>query len=76
VVLKRVLPDVDTGEYVKALASRRLDLDRIAELFPDAADREDIVRLAEHALWSDEKGERREWNLIERLIEKLGLARE
>jgi hypothetical protein len=74
-VLQRVLPDVNTREYVQSLASRRLDLDRLAELFPDSADRNDIVTLAEHALWSDDKGERREWSLVQRMIEKLGLVR-
>jgi hypothetical protein len=75
-LLKRVLPDVNTREYVKSVASRRLDLERLAELFPDVADRDDIVRLVEHASWSDEKVERRETSLLQRLIEKLGLVRE
>jgi hypothetical protein len=75
-LLKRVLPDVSTREYVKTAASRRLDLDRLAELFPDVADRDDIVRLVEHASWSDEKVERREASLLQRLVEKLGLARD
>ncbi|HET6332126.1 MAG TPA: hypothetical protein VFG30_02890 [Polyangiales bacterium] len=75
-LLKRVLPDVNTREYVKSVASRRLDLDRLAELFPNAADRNDIVRLVEHASWSDEKLERREASLVQRLIEKLGLVRD
>jgi hypothetical protein len=75
-LLKRVLPDVNTREYVKSVASRRLDLDRLAELFPDVADRDDIVRLVEHASWSDEKVEHREASLLQRLIEKLGLVRE
>jgi hypothetical protein len=75
-MLERVLPKVNAREYVKSLAARRLDLDRLAELFPDPADRDDIVRLAEHAAWGNEKLERREWSLIERLKEKLGLLRD
>jgi hypothetical protein len=75
-LLQRLLPDISAREYVKSVAARKLDLDRLAELFPSAADREDIVTLAEHASWSDDKVERREWSLIQRLIEKLEIVRE
>lgn len=75
-LLKRVLPDVDTLEYVKRLAARRLDLERLAELFPDPAERADIVRLAEHAVWRDDKIAAREQSLIQRLVEALGIVRE
>jgi hypothetical protein len=75
-LLQRVLPDVNLREYVKLLASRGLNLDRLAELFPDASDRDDIVTLAEHAIWRDDKIERREWALIDRLVDKLGVVRQ
>lgn len=75
-LLQRVLPDVDTRQYVKSVAARRLDLDRLAELFPDPADREDILALAEHAVWGDAKLARREQGLIDRLVEKLDIVRQ
>lgn len=75
-LLKRVLPDANTREYVTSLATRRLDLDRLAALFPDSVDRADIIALAEHAMSSDGKIEHREWHLVDRLKRKLGLVRE
>src|SRR4051812_46879843 len=66
-ILRRVLPDVNLREHVSSLAARRLDLDQLSELFPDAADRRDIIALAEHAAWGDEKLEHGERSLIERL---------
>ena len=74
-LLRRVLPDVEPREYVKSAATRKLDLDRMAELFPDASDRRDIVRLAEHAAWGDEKISDRERSLIARLIDRLHVER-
>jgi hypothetical protein len=75
-LLKRVLPDGNTREYVTSLAARRLDLDRLASLFSDASDRADIVKLAEHAMSSDGKITPREWSLVDRLREKLGVPRD
>ena len=72
-LLERVLPHADIREYVKTHATRKLDLDRLAELFPDPADRADIVKLAEHAVWGDETLARRERDLLDRLVERLGL---
>jgi hypothetical protein len=74
-LLARVLPDVNIREYVKAAATRRLDLDRLTLLFPEPADRDDIVTLAEHAVWSDNKVEARELALLDRLVEKLDVRR-
>ena len=70
-MLQRVLPKASSREYIASLATRRLDLDRLAELFPDAPDRQDIIRLAEHAAWGNDTMERREQSLIDRLLEKL-----
>lgn len=75
-LLQRVLPAANTREYVTALATRRLDLDRLAALFPEARDRADIVALAEHAMSSDGKIEHREWHLVDRLKDRLGVPRE
>jgi hypothetical protein len=75
-LLARVLPDIDVHEYVKSVVARRLDLDRIAALFPDPHDRLDIVTLAEHAIWGDDKLEHREADILHRLADKLGVLRE
>ena len=74
-MLARVFPEGDIGDHIKRAAVRRLNLDRLAALFPDPADREDIVLLAEHAVWGDRNVDRRERDLLERLIEKLGVMR-
>lgn len=74
-LLARVLPDGDVREYVKSAAARRLNLDRLAQLFPDPVDRDDIITIAEHAMWGDDKVDRREWDLVERLAEKLEVVR-
>lgn len=74
-MLRRVLPNVDVREYILSAAARRLDLDKLAAIFPDAADRDDIVTLAEHAVWGDDRVARAEWDLIDRLVEKLGVER-
>jgi hypothetical protein len=75
-LLARVLPEGDAREYIKSAATRRLNLDRLAALFPDPVDRDDIVTLAEHAVWGDNNVDRREWDLVERLVETLGVVRD
>lgn len=74
-LLSRVFPDGDVHTQVQAAAARRLNLDRLAALFPDPVDRDDIVTLAEHAMWGDSNVDRREWDLVERLADKLGVVR-
>jgi len=75
-VLVRVLPErANLRDYVQSAAMRRLDLERLAALFPDATDRDDIVTLAEHAAWGDNRLERGERSLLERLMETLGVSR-
>ncbi|MFT3924247.1 MAG: hypothetical protein QM778_17055 [Myxococcales bacterium] len=75
-MLGRVLPEVNLREYIQGAAARRLDLDRLAALFPDSGDRDDIITLAEHAVWGDNHVERGEWELVERLMERLGVVRD
>jgi hypothetical protein len=72
----RVLPEGDVSEYVKSAAARRLNLDRLAALFPDPVDRDDIVTLAEHAVWGDNNVNRRELDLVDLLVAKLGVVRD
>jgi uncharacterized tellurite resistance protein B-like protein len=74
-LLERVLPEGSVREYVKKVAARKLDLERLAALFPDPVERLDIIRLAEHAAWSDEKMVLRERDVLDRLMEVLGVAR-
>jgi uncharacterized tellurite resistance protein B-like protein len=74
-LLQRLLPTVDVRAYVSACAAKRLDLDRLTGLFPDAEDRNDIIALALHAAWGDDKLERRERDLLDRLADKLGVSR-
>jgi hypothetical protein len=62
-LLQRLVPEGNIRDFVSSAASRMLDLDRLAALFPDVDDRADIVTLAEHAAWGDEKLERRERDL-------------
>jgi hypothetical protein len=74
-LLGRVLPDVNIPQYIQAAATRRLDLDRLAQLFPDPVDRDDIITLAEHAVWGDNRVKPEEWDLVDLLVEKLGVVR-
>ena len=73
-LLERVLPDVSVRDYVKVVAARKLDLQRLAALFPDPGERRDILELAEHAAWGDAKLVSRERAVLDRLREALGLV--
>jgi uncharacterized membrane protein YebE (DUF533 family) len=76
-LLSRVLPDgQDARSYIEELSNRKLDLDRIAQLFPNASDRDDIVTLAEHGVWGDDEVDPREWDIVDQLVEKLGVTRD
>jgi uncharacterized membrane protein YebE (DUF533 family) len=76
-LIQRILPEgVDTQSYIEELSKRPLDLDRLAALFPDAKDRDDIVTLAEHAVWGDDEVDPREWDFVDKLVEKLGVSRD
>lgn len=76
-LLARIFPsDVEVDRYIDELSQRPLDLDRLATLFPDPQDRDDIVTLAEHAVWGDNEVDAREWDLVDQLVEKLGVVRD
>jgi hypothetical protein len=76
-LLSRLLPPGrDVKEAIEELGQRPLDLDRIAALFPDPVDRDDIVTLAEHAVWGDNEVDPREWDLVDALVDKLGVVRD
>ncbi len=65
----------DTQAYVTALAAKELDYQKMAELFPDAQDRDDIITLAEHAVWGDDDFDSNEWDIVDRLVDVLGIER-
>lgn len=75
-LLQRLLPDGDAHRYVAEARKRKLDLDRIAQLFPDPRDRDDIITLAEHAVWGDNQVDSSEWDIVDQLVEKLGVVRD
>lgn len=76
-LLRRILPEgEDVQQYIDTMSQSRLDLDQLAALFPDPADRDDIVTLAEHAVWGDDEVDPREWDLVDQLVEKLGVVRD
>ena len=76
-LLTRLLPaGEDVQAHLATLRGRPLDLDRLASLFPDPADRDDIITLAEHAVWGDNEVDPREWDFVEQLVEKLGVVRD
>lgn len=76
-LLKRVLPgDAEVQTYIDELRDRTLDIERLGALFPDAKDRDDIITLAEHAVWGDNEVDAREWDLVDQLVEKLGVVRD
>ena len=76
-LLQRILPEgLEARKYIEELGQREFDLDRLAALFPDAKDRDDIVTLAEHAVWGDNEVDPREWDFVDRLVEKLGVTRD
>ena len=75
-LLKRLIgPHADAQAYIEKLGARPLELDALAAAFPDAQDRDDIITLAEHAVWGDDEVDAREWDIIDALVDKLGVVR-
>lgn len=60
-------------EYLGDLVAQPLDYAELAQAFPDPQDRDDIVTLAEHGIWSDNRVEHGEVDMIEALMEALGV---
>lgn len=74
-LLERVLPEGSSvRDYVKSVAARKLDLAHLAAVFTDPDERRDIIQLAQHAAWGDEKLVRREQDVLDRLMEALDSA--
>jgi len=73
----RRLAGVDDAEgKLAALRDKPLDIPGLAALFPDPADRDDILTLAEHAVWGDEHPDFAEWDIVDKLVEGLGVVRD
>lgn len=67
------MDEEDLREYLDDLVEQPLDYEELARVFPDPQDRDDIVTLAEHAIWGDDRIERGEVDMIEDLMEALGV---
>jgi uncharacterized membrane protein YebE (DUF533 family) len=67
------MDEEELREYLDDLVEQPLDYDALARAFPDPQDRDDIVTLAEHGIWSDGRVERGEVDMIEDLMEALGV---
>jgi hypothetical protein len=75
-LMKRLTAGIqDVDVYLQQLASRELDFEALAKTFPDPQDRDDIITLAEHAVWGDADVDAREWDIVDALVEKLGVTR-
>lgn len=75
-LVQRLAADVpDVRAYVEQLAKQELDYSKLAATFPDAQDRDDIITLAEHAVWGDDQVDSREWDIVDKLVEELGVQR-
>ena len=75
-VFGRILGSSDQEElreYLEDLVESPLDYEEIARLYPDPQDRDDIVTLAEHAIWGDRRVEEGEVDILEDLMEALGV---
>ena len=68
-----------TNEVIALLADLNkedLKVARLGELYPDAQDRDDIVTLVEHAVWSDRDPDHKEWDIVDELVETLNIQRD
>ena len=77
-LMQRLLGEMDEAEvreHVHELASRGMDFDRLAQIFTDPQDRDDVLTLAEHAVWGDERIEREEMDVLDKIVEVLEINR-
>ncbi len=75
-LLGRLVPDKEPGEllmWVAAEAERPLDLQALAEAFPDPADRDALLTFAGHMAWGDSRLDASEVQLIAELARTLGV---
>jgi uncharacterized membrane protein YebE (DUF533 family) len=67
------MDEEELREYLDDLVEQPLDYKELARAFPDPNDRDDIVTLAEHGIWGDGRVERGEVDMLEDLMEALGI---
>lgn len=65
------MDDKQLRAYLDDLVAQPLDYQALARAFPEPKDRDDIVTLAEHAIWSDNRVEHGEVDMIEDLMAAL-----
>ena len=73
-VFARLVGPMDERElraFLDDLVAQPLDYQGLARAFPDPKDRDDIITLAEHGIWSDDRVERGEVEMIEDLMAAL-----
>lgn len=58
---------------VKKLSEVPMDFGKLAELYPDEKDRHDIITIAEHGYWGDDRAEASEMDVLDKLAEVFGI---
>ena len=61
-------------ENVKKLNEVPMDFTKLAELYPDGQDRHDIITIAEHGYWGDDRAEPEEMDVLDKLAEVFGIS--
>lgn len=73
--MRRLAGVEDVTSLLEELRQQPLDIAKLGELFSDPKDRDDIVTLVEHAVWGDNDPDDAEWDIIDKLVEGLGIER-
>ena len=61
-------------ENIQKLTEVAMDFDKLAELYPDEKDRHDIITIAEHGYWGDDRAEPAEMDILDKLAEVFGIT--
>jgi len=75
-VLEQLVGSENDGELraqVTQMNELPMNYDKLAQVFPDRADRLDIITLAEHGFWADNQLEPGEMDVLDKLAEVLGI---
>ena len=73
--MRRLAGVDDVTPLLEELRQKPLDITKLGELYPDPKDRDDIITLVEHAVWGDDDPDGREWDIVDKLVEGLGVDR-